>query len=303
MQDMIIDSIATKGCTIKNQAFRSTTRDTLGQAIQLTEVDAWKDLEPEATITGIDRPLFAYFKYPLANNIDPNSPLGVSCYSRAVELIEQADKLYSSLIWEFESGQRALYVDVLAFGKDSTGKPKLPNKRLYRTLETGSAEGELYKEWSPEFRDASIKNGLDSILKRIEFACGIAYGSISDPSETDKTATEIASAKQRSMATIVDTQKSLQDTLEQLLWAMDTWASLNKLAPTGIFEAAYDFDDSLIVDSEMQFSQDVRVVAMGAMPKWMFLVRNYGMTEETAKKMIADTVEETPPVNFFGQGA
>jgi A118 family predicted phage portal protein len=292
-----------EGCVIRNQAYKSNTKDTLGSAIQLTDVDVWADLEPEATITGIDKPLYAYFRYPQANNIDPTSPLGVSCYARAVDLIEQADRLYSGLIWEFESGQRALYVDVLAFGKTTAGKPVLPNKRLYRTIESGSSEGEFFQEWSPEFRDASIKSGLDAILKKVEFLCGLAYGSISDPVETEKTATEIASSKQRSMSTIVDCQKALQNALEQLLWAMDIWCDLDSLAPAGVFEAAYDFDDSLIVDAEMQFSQDSRTVGMGAMPKWMFLVRNYGMTEATAKQMIADTVAETPPVNFFGQGA
>ncbi len=86
------------GCEIRNLAFKSSTKDTLGSPIPLTAVEAWKDLLPEAIITGIDKPLFAYFKYPLANNIDPTSPLGVSCYSRAVELIEQADKQWSDLL-------------------------------------------------------------------------------------------------------------------------------------------------------------------------------------------------------------
>jgi hypothetical protein len=36
-------------------------------------------------------------------------------------LIESADRQWSDLLWEFESGQRALYVDALAFGKDADG--------------------------------------------------------------------------------------------------------------------------------------------------------------------------------------
>ena len=59
---------------------------------------------------------------PLANNIDTSSPLGASIYSRAVDLIKQADQQWTDFLWEFESGKRALYTDPMAFEKDPTTK-------------------------------------------------------------------------------------------------------------------------------------------------------------------------------------
>ncbi|MHB8114584.1 MAG: phage portal protein, partial [Bellilinea sp.] len=103
------------GYLVRNQAYKSTTRDTLGQQVPLPLIEDWAGLAPEATITGIEKPLYGYYRYPLANNIDPTSPVGVSCYSRAVDLIQSADVQWSDLLWEFESGKRALYVDVQAF--------------------------------------------------------------------------------------------------------------------------------------------------------------------------------------------
>ena len=153
----------------------------------------------------------------------------------------------------------------------------------------------------PTLRTADLELGLNILLQRIEFLCGLAYGTISDPQMIEKTATEIAASKQRSQATVVDGQKALARTLDDLLYAMDAWATLNTLAPLGPYEVAYDFDDSLIVDSEGQFSQDSRAVGMGAMPKWMFLVRNYGLTETDARKWIAEQQAEQP-ADFFGAG-
>jgi A118 family predicted phage portal protein len=292
-----------EGCIIRNQAYKSQTKDTLGQQVQLTELDAWKDLEPEATITGIDKPLFAYFKFPQANNIDPTSPLGVSCFARAASgtkcLIQQADEQWSNLLWEFESGQRALYVDVLAFGKTSDGKPILPNKRLYRTMESGSAEGEFFQEWSPTLRELNILNGLDAILRKIEFTCGLAYGMLSNPATVDKTATELKISQQRSYSTITDCQKNLEEALEQLLWAMDTWATIDNLAPAGTYEAVYEWDDSVIVDKDLQFQQDMRLVTAGLMSKIEFRVRNFGESEELATKMLA-MIPVPEPVGLFG---
>lgn len=295
------------GCEIRNQAFKSTGRDTLGQPVALTAVADWASLLPEATITGIDQLLVGYFRYPQANNIDPTSPLGVSCYSRAVELIEQADRQWSDLLWEFESGQRAMYVDTLAFGKDANGKPILPNKRLYRTIDTAGTIGDggnkLFEDWTPTLREVNILNGLDAILRQIEFACGLAYGTLSNPQSIDKTATELKIAAQRSYATITDTQKALQAALDDLLYAMDIWATLGNLAPKGAFAAVYDFDDSVIVDKDLQFQQDMRLVGAGLMSKTEFRMRNFGEDEATAKAAIAAVQAEQPQDMFAGQGA
>lgn len=280
--------------TVINKAFRSLTKDILGTEIPLSTLPDWEDLEEEATIKNIEKPLFGYFKYPLANNIDTSSPLGVSCYSRAVEQIKQADTQWSDFLWEFESGRRALFIDILAFGKDSSGKAILPHKRLYRTIESGSAEGEFFQEWSPDFREANILKGFDSILKQIEFLCGLAYGSISDPNTVDKTATEIKTSKQRSYSTIVDVQKSLTKALDALLYAMDVWATLGKLAPKGKYTATYDYDDSVIVDRDMQFQEDLRLVTTQIMSKVEFRMRNMREDEITAKKMLAMVEVEQP---------
>ena len=98
-------------CTIQNMAFKKDNIETsntnnneldLGQPISLAEVPEWKDFAPQAVIENVKQLLFSYIKMPEANTIDPHSPLGVSGFSRAVSLIEEADKQYSRMLWEFE---------------------------------------------------------------------------------------------------------------------------------------------------------------------------------------------------------
>ena len=289
------------GYKITNNAFKSQTQNTLGSACSLADVPAWADLQPEATITGIDRPLFAYFKFPLANSIDPTSPLGMSCYARATELIQQADEQWSNLLWEFDSGKRALYTDTQAFGKDADGKPILPIKRLYRTLNSTSnigANGNLFDEWSPTLRGVEILNGLNAILKQIEFTCGLAAGTISDPNIVALTATEIKANKQRTYATITDTQNALEDTLNQLLYAMDVWATLNNLAPKGKYDAVFYFDDSVVSDHDVLLANSLQEVGSGLMSKVEYRMVVKGETEEIARKYIAMVTEEQPK-DFF----
>ena len=166
--------------------------------------------------------------------------------------------------------------------------PLAPWSVLRRSAETSPTICVRSEDWTPSIREVNLLNGLDAILRKIEFSCGIAYGTLSNPQTIDKTATELKIAQQRSYATITDTQKSLQDALEQLLWAMDTWATLNKLAPSGIYSTAYDWDDSIVVDSDAQKQSDLALVDKNLMSGWEFRMRNFGEDEETAKQKIAD---------------
>ena len=302
---------AGNACTIKNMAYKSSTENALGNQMSTVskysqyhgknveylspEIADWAEIEVDNTVSPITAPLYGYYRYPSANNVDTTSPLGVSCFSRAqdanggVELIKQADEIYSSLVWEFESGKRALYVDELAFEQGTDNKPKLPDRRLYRTLKMSGQIGktdDMFKEWSPAFREASIKSGLDAVLKKIEFACGLAYGVLSDPQAIALTATEVKSSQQRTYATVTDTQKAVETALDQLLYAMDVYATLYNLAPRGTYTATYEFDDSVITDKGAQFIEHGVMVDKGAMSLVEYRMRTLGEDEATAKAKI-----------------
>ena len=284
-----------------NRAFRSSTKDTLGSAIDLGIVEEWASLAPEVTFSNVSQPLYGYFRYPLANHVDRNSPLGVSCYSRADQLIEDTDRQYGRYKWEFEGGELALHVDdVAAMGLGTDGLPMLPNKRLYRKLPGASTigEGELFHAWAPQLRDESYERGLQAMKREIEFECGLAYGTISNPQMIEKTATEIANAKQRSQSTITNGQKALRLALDQLFYAMDAYATIYSLAQPGAYTVTQGYDDSLITDKDTQRMQDRQDVTLGVMPKYRYLMDTRGMTEAEAMKWIAEAQNEQPQ-DFF----
>ena len=77
------------------------------------------------------------------------------------------------------------------------GLPKRKNQ-IYRKYDVDSLDGNFYNIFSPEIRDSSQFNYFNKILQRIEFNCGLAYGTLSDPQTVEKTAEEIRTSKQRS---------------------------------------------------------------------------------------------------------
>jgi A118 family predicted phage portal protein len=275
---------------IKNVVYKSNDKSTLGTRVKISNIQEWQNIQEQTAIKYVEKPLFSYYKPPIANNIDTESPLGVSVYARAVNLIKKADKQFGRIDWEYEASEKAVYVDELAT-KPSQSKDKKQsftvNKlkgRLYKTLNTGAEKSDFFKDYSPEIRDEALWRGLNKTLQRIEFNVGLAYGTLSEPNTVDKTATEIKSSKQRSYATVSKMQENLQKALENLIYAMDALTTLYNLAPQGNYEVSFNWDDSLIVDTEREQMLQMQEVNAGLRSKIKYIMFRYGLTEEQAKQ-------------------
>lgn len=296
------------GCRITNHAYVSRDSNELGTEIPLEQVEEWARLQPEATITEATRPLFAYFRIPQANTVEPESPLGVSVYARAVALIREADLQYSRILWEYEGAELAIDADITSLKLGESGGFEMPkrDKRLFRNaqFQGGETTGDFYKVFSPPIRDSSLYNGLDKQLRQIELACGLSFGTLSDTQNVDKTATEILASKQDMYATVCDIQKALKSALEQLLYAMDIWASASGLAPEGSYTSAITFKDSVTVDEQAELLLDMQLVAAKLMAKWEFRVKHYDETEEQARARARELEEPTNDqiMGFGGDG-
>jgi A118 family predicted phage portal protein len=295
--------------TVQNLAFESTdmslansnnikSASNLGKSIPLTEVPEWASLQPTTVIEDVDRLLFAYFKMPEANTVDPYSPLGVSGYSRVIQLIKDADMQYSRLLWEFEGGELAIDVDrdALKFVEESDGKTHtvLPEKqnRLFRKVDLNNEE--TYNVFAPALRDVSITHGLNVILTRIEDACGLSRGTVSEVTTQEaKTATELKILKQRSFATNADIQTALQDALEDMIYVMDVYCTLYEITPPGEYNTSFEWDDSIIIDNESELSKRITLMQNGLASKLETRMWYFGETENQAKLALQQVEEES----------
>ena len=266
---------------ITNSCYESENYYYLGNKISLKTVDNWKNIK-ETELIKVDFPLFSYFKNPTANNLDLQSFEGVSCFSRALSLIQDADEQYQRILWEFKGTEIAIDADITVVKKNG----ELPHgkERLFRNLGLDQKDG-FYEVFSPQIRDSSLFNGLNKILRRIEFTVGLAYGTISEVDQVEKSATEIKASKQRSYSTVVDIQKELRKTLEDLLKVLGFYLNKN-------LEASFNFDDSLVVDAESEQKIRLQEVSAGLIKPEEYLMWRYGVTEKEAHKMMPDVEED-----------
>lgn len=291
--------------TVINKAYKSNnlrgTSDTdnldLGDEISLSEIPEWKDLQEKTVVKNVTKPLFAYFKMPEANTIDPTSPLGVSGFSRAVDLIRDADMQYSRLLWEYEAGEMAIDID-----RDALREVDLPNgehktvqnhmqDRLFRKLDLGS-ESDTYYPFTPVLRDANYIEGLNTILMRIEDVCGISRGTLSDSADVARTATELKILKQRSYQTNVDIQHAIEDAVRDTIYIMNVYATLYEITPEGEYEVSFEWDDSIIVDVDEEINKRITLMTNGLVSKLEIRMWYFGETEQQAREALAKIAEE-----------
>lgn len=281
------------GIEITQRAFKSSTPESLGQEVDLASVERWAALEPKVIVKDTDGALFGWYKVANANNIDLDCPLGASVYSKAAEVIKEADTQYSRLLWEYKGSELAIDVDPTALMPKSNGSgytvPAL-DKRLFRGVDTGADD--TYSVFSPAIRDASLVNGLNQILMKIEDLVGLARGTISDANIDARTATELKIVKQRSYATVADNQKALERCLRDVIRVMDKYATLYSLAPEGEYDVAFEWDDSIITDMSEQLTQRLLLMNNGVISREELRQWYFGESEAQAKEAIANVLAE-----------
>ena len=278
---------ASSSYDIENRAFKSNNSEYQGIECNLAEVPEWTDIEPEITIQNVNQPLFAYFKVPFVDNKDLDSPLGISVFSKAVKLVGQAEEQWKRIMWEYEGSELA--VDASA---DVMNNKKMDRheKRLYRSHDIDTINGSMFNVFSPAIRDTSLFNGFNRILQRIEFNCGLAYGTISDPALIEKTATEIISSKQRSYTHVTALQKNLETAFHQLVYSMSVYAGLYHLSDTA-YELSCNWGDSVLENRNEEFQRRMQMVSAGILSKEKFISWYFGCSVEEAVEYLPQTAD------------
>lgn len=279
--------IANKAFVSRQAQVKTDNIINLGQEIPLEDVPEWKELASYVEFEHADRTLFSYFRIPIANNIDPESPLGVSVFARAVNQIKDADEQYGSAMWEFRSKEAAIQAADEFFKKNRKGEVQLPKgkERIYHAMGPNIQDHEgkpFFNVYSPEIRDESFFNGYNRIVQKIEFNSGLAYGTLSDPQVVDKTAEEIKASKQRSHSTVKAIQNSLGRAITGLVNAADAWMAISGIGVSGKVEVSTDWDDSLIVDKKYELEQLRADLSLGVISRVEYRMARFKETKDQA---------------------
>lgn len=294
-------------CTFKNRIYSVETRAycsssyyDLGFNIPLTDVADWADIKPSVLIKNVDRPLFGFFRCPMSNNIDIDSPLGVSIYSKAAHTLDQLDLTFNHFIQEIDTSDKILFVADYLLEKSDAGKKirkENPLPRLIKGLNFMSDKTDVY-EFVPEIRGDEFRGLMQTLLDILSMQCGFdtGYFTFDANSRSVVTATQIEADMQRTISTISDIQKELVNCIDDIIYSMNVLADLYESTSDGSFDyniISKDFN----VNTDEDRSRALQLVDKGIIPKWKYLVDHEGFSKDEAIALvnsIGDTSVEKP---------
>lgn len=261
---------------------------TLGAEVSLDKVDAWAHMEPEVTIANLEAPLFAYYRVPGANMIDPASPLGLSVFANALTELKAIDIAVSRKNTEVEDSKHITFVGQSLIRNAQHTGVELP--RFVKGLGMGLNDTEtsaVHEHVPTMLTDQRIKD-INFNLSMAGVKCGFSEGVFVMDGQTGMiTATQVEADDRDTIQTIKADRDALRDALEQALYGADALATLYGLAPLGEYEVNFNFGD--ITYSYEEDKASWRAYAMqGWVPKWLYFVKFEGMSEEEAKAITAE---------------
>lgn len=284
--------------SISNRAFVSKNAGEIGKPIDLS-MTKWSGLQPDVHITKkngeqINSMLFGVFRMPSSNDVDLNSPLGLSAFADAVEELKDLDIAYSRNAEEIFDSRRMVIVDDRMLDKPAykdekgnTVRPKVKLPKFFKAV-AGLDSGEAYHEVNPTLNTDTRKSGINQQLSLVGVKCGFSNGYFVIDEKTGMvTATQVEADDRRTIQLIKDVRDSLQNCLDDLFYAQSVFADLYNLAPAGDYEPQYDFGD-ITYNEEEDRMRNLTLANSGYIPKWQYLVRFEGYSEEDAKAAVEE---------------
>ena len=153
------------------------------------------------------------------------------------------------------------------------------------------------KSWnifSPTIRDTSLFNGLNELLRYTESQCGLSFGILSKNTEVEKRVEEIKTSKQDYFVTVSDIQGALQTALEDLIYGIDVLMTLYKIPHKNNPNANFDWDDSILVDSEKKQTQSLVERNAGLIDDIEYFIQTRDYSEEEATNYVNKMKQRTP---------
>lgn len=273
---------------VKNGNITITQKFTDENGKKIEAPDFWKNIQETQTITGVDRALFGYIKSPINNRKTDDKygvPITYGCDSTISEIKETMKQLFR----EYKLKEAFVGADVTMFN----GKDALPTTGLFKKIDSG--QDDFFEVFDPQFRPYTDR--LQELFKRLEHEIGTSAGILSDVNTSNATATEIKRSMYDTFTIVDDMRSNVEKGIEDFLYSANVLANAYNLSPQGEYEVSFDWDYSLLEDSQEAFTQLITAQSKGIVSD--IEVRQWLKPDETiedAQKAIDEIKASEPSV-------
>lgn len=297
--------------TIKNEVYKSENgTDDLGVKISLKSV--FPKLKEVVPIKNLSKTLFSHFKPNIANNIDTQSPLGISVFGNSLDTLKMIDTMFDSFHREFKLGKKRIAVSANAIKTivdSQTGEVKRyfdSNDEAYESFPFDEMDTDTVKDIKVELRVDEHESAINAALNLFAMQTGFSPGTFVFDGQSMKTATEVVSEQSKTFKTKKSHETIIESGLQELIHSIVEIGQLyNIYKGTEDFEVTVAFDDSVAEDKTAEMTRLSQELSQNMIPKKRAIMKYYGLSETEAKQWMQEINEENATataesVNFFG---
>ena len=239
---------------VRNGNIEITQKFTDENGHEVAVPDFWKNIELKKVITGVDRALFGYIKSPINNRKTDDKygvPITYGCDSTIAEIKETMKQLYR----EYKLKEAFVGADSTMFN----GKDSLPLNGLFKKVDAG--DDNFFEVFDPAFRPFTER--LQELFRRLEHEIGTSAGILSEVNTQNATATEIKRSMYDTFTLVDGMRSNIEKGIEDFLYSANVLANAYNLTPQGDYGVSFDWDYSLLEDSQETFSQLITAQSKG----------------------------------------
>lgn len=238
--------------------------------------------------TGSNKPWFAIIKPNIINNLNENSPYGISVYANSLDIIKGLDITYDSLVNEFLLGRKRIFVKSDLMQPDlTTGELKFTfdvNESVFHQLPMGASQESGIIDSESALRVQEHENGIQLGLNLLSSNLGMGTSHYTFDRGSVQTATQIISENNDLYKTIVKHEILLDKAIKQIVNALLYISGLQGKNIEG--DITINFDDSIIQDTDAKKEQAYKEYNNGLIDKAEYFVETRNMTRKQAEAFI-----------------
>lgn len=293
------------------QVIRQRVVSESGMPVPMDTVAQWAGIDEEISISGTDRLLLAWIRCP-RDNRSQDSDYGVPVTWGAETEISE---LCEHLKWyrrEFKLARPMLGLDATLW----RNMDDLSIQDVRRTVQDDETpfvpvsygaigEGQQWQHFAPAIRQSEFEGRLNSLYRRVEKACGLSQGILTERQQMNyANRDEVRAAMYDTYSLVSLMRREIESAVRNVLYAADVLAERFGLTPAGArgqWEAAFDWDMSLLESSQQTFAQMSELQSRGLITGERLTQWVLGGTMEDARAEVEQAKAQQPDPMAFGE--
>ncbi len=231
-------------------------------------------------------PWFSILKPNICNNIEEDTPWGISVYANSVDTLKSLDNSYNELDNEVVLGRRRTFIAEEMMNYDN-GQEELtfdPEDISVYRMPKGFNKDSMIQSSSEALRTEDLQKATQFQLNILSAKVGFGQERYQFDGKSIQTATGVISENSDMYRTIKKHEQVLENSLKTMIKSMAYASSTFTVNKIDASEITIDFDDSVIEDKGAEQVRAQQEVVAGLRSKQDYIKQIRGLGEKEAQE-------------------